>query len=291
MTRPGRLGCDGSRDLVLSFAAACRARCRISAWVRARPGVVADVLVEQRGRNLAGSSGQDATRRMGRAARTWAGGKWPKGVRRKKLTAFALGSDQERALRKAATVAVQDAAVEMSPSVEQARQFAMVISEVFRQPVPDVPLARPATLLEGLAAGIARQLASELIGYPKCSTVLQDLAAKRQVLAAFGVQDDRVYLEEGRAAGPICSPWNPTGQAASTGPAGRRVPPDSGRHDPLRRLDPAAGHYMVHRPARYCLRDRYRDVTMRVAPKWCPQRSIRVRGVGVRPPATRPDWL
>jgi hypothetical protein len=77
---------------------------------------------------------------------------------RKKLTALALGSDQERALRKAATVAVQDTAAEMSSSVEQAGQFAMVISEVFREPAPDAP-TRPATLLEGLEAGIARQLA------------------------------------------------------------------------------------------------------------------------------------
>jgi thioredoxin-like negative regulator of GroEL len=78
---------------------------------------------------------------------------------RNKLIALALGSDQERALRKAATVAVQDTAAEMSPSVEQAGQFAMVISEVFRQPVPDAALTRPATLLEELEGGIARQLA------------------------------------------------------------------------------------------------------------------------------------
>ena len=78
---------------------------------------------------------------------------------RKKLTALALGSDQERALRKAATVAVQDTAAEMSPSVEQAGQFAMVISKVFRQPAPNAPLTRPATLLEGLEGEIARQLA------------------------------------------------------------------------------------------------------------------------------------
>jgi hypothetical protein len=50
---------------------------------------------------------------------------------RKKLTVLVLGSDQERALRKAATAAVQDTAAEMSPSVEQAGQLAMVISEVF----------------------------------------------------------------------------------------------------------------------------------------------------------------
>ena len=35
----------------------------------------------------------------------------------------------------------------------------MVISEVFSQPVPDAPPPGQATLLEGLQAGIARQLA------------------------------------------------------------------------------------------------------------------------------------
>jgi tetratricopeptide (TPR) repeat protein len=78
---------------------------------------------------------------------------------RKKLTALVLGSDQERALRKAAAAAVQDTAAEMSPSAEQARQLAMVISEVFRRPVPDARLAGSVTMLEGLQAGIASRLA------------------------------------------------------------------------------------------------------------------------------------
>ena len=76
-----------------------------------------------------------------------------------KLTALVLGSDQERA-RQAATAAVQDTAEEMSPSgSEQAGQLAMVISEVFREPMPAARLAGPVTLLEGLQAGIAGQLA------------------------------------------------------------------------------------------------------------------------------------
>jgi hypothetical protein len=78
---------------------------------------------------------------------------------RKKLTALVLGGDQERALRKAAVAAVQDTAAEMSSSAEQAGQLAMVISEVFRVPGPDAPLAGSVTMLEGLQAGIARQLA------------------------------------------------------------------------------------------------------------------------------------
>ena len=62
---------------------------------------------------------------------------------RKKLTELILGSEQERALRRAADAAVWATAEEMSPSgAEQAGQVAMVISEVFRGPVPDAPPGR-----------------------------------------------------------------------------------------------------------------------------------------------------
>ena len=106
---------------------------------------------------------------------------------RKKLTELVLGSEQERALRRAADAAVRATAEEMSPTTgERARQVAMVISEVFRDPAPDPPLAGPITLLEGLQAGIAGQLAvlddvgltgtgqssAELVGVP--GTVLAD---------------------------------------------------------------------------------------------------------------------
>ena len=79
---------------------------------------------------------------------------------RQKLTALILGDAQERALRQAATAAVLSAAAEMSPSDgEQAAQLAMVISQVFRTPVPDGPHGERATLLEGLQEGVAGQLA------------------------------------------------------------------------------------------------------------------------------------
>ena len=79
---------------------------------------------------------------------------------RKKLTTLVVGSDQQRALRQAAIAAVQDTAEEMSPSgSEEAGQLAMVISEVFREPMPDARLAGLVTLLEGLQAAIAGQLA------------------------------------------------------------------------------------------------------------------------------------
>ena len=37
----------------------------------------------------------------------------------------------------------------------------------------------------------------ELIGYARCSTVLQDLTAQRQALASLSVPDDRIYLDKG----------------------------------------------------------------------------------------------
>jgi hypothetical protein len=73
-----------------------------------------------------------------------------------------LGSDQERALRKAAADAVQDTAAEMNLSAEQSRRppmVSMVIRKAFRKPVQDALLAGSMTMLEVLQAGIARQLA------------------------------------------------------------------------------------------------------------------------------------
>ncbi len=106
---------------------------------------------------------------------------------RKKLTTLVLGDAQERALQQAAIAAVQDTADELSPTDGQrAGQIAMVINEVFRAPGPDAPLAGVATLVEGLQAGIAGQLAvlddvgltgtwqspAEVLGVP--GTVLAD---------------------------------------------------------------------------------------------------------------------
>ena len=78
---------------------------------------------------------------------------------RKKLTALVLGSDQERALGRAATAAIQLTVTQLAPpDDERAEQLAMVVSEVFRGP-PGVALAGQGTLLEALQAGIAAKLA------------------------------------------------------------------------------------------------------------------------------------
>jgi hypothetical protein len=79
---------------------------------------------------------------------------------RKRLTTWVLGTDQERALGQAAAVAVQRTAEELRPKAgDQATQIAMVIDQVFREPMPRGPMAERATLLEALQAGIAGQLA------------------------------------------------------------------------------------------------------------------------------------
>jgi DNA invertase Pin-like site-specific DNA recombinase len=37
----------------------------------------------------------------------------------------------------------------------------------------------------------------EFVGYARCSTVLQDLAAQREALAALRVREERIYLDRG----------------------------------------------------------------------------------------------
>jgi tetratricopeptide (TPR) repeat protein len=79
---------------------------------------------------------------------------------RKKLTTWFLGSDQERALRQAATAAIQDTSAHLDPlGGEQAEHVAMVIAEVFRDPKPGAALTDHDTLLQALHRGVAANLA------------------------------------------------------------------------------------------------------------------------------------
>jgi hypothetical protein len=77
---------------------------------------------------------------------------------RKKLVTLVLGTDQERALRKAAEAAVEATAVQLTPSAGQADQLATVVGEAFRGR-RGVALAGQGTLLEALQAGVAARLA------------------------------------------------------------------------------------------------------------------------------------
>jgi len=79
---------------------------------------------------------------------------------RRRLTTVLLGTEQERAVRSAATVAVQQTAKDLRPDDDgQAEQVALVISQVFSDPVPDAPLTERQTILEALQAGITAHLA------------------------------------------------------------------------------------------------------------------------------------
>ncbi len=79
---------------------------------------------------------------------------------RRRLATLGLGNEQERALRSAATAAVQRTAAELRPGDEErAEQLAMVVSQVFGEPVPGDLLAGRATMLEALQVGVAGQLA------------------------------------------------------------------------------------------------------------------------------------
>lgn len=79
---------------------------------------------------------------------------------RRKLTTLLMGSEQERELRSAATAAVQRTADELRPGDdEQVQDVALVISQVFGEHAPDASPAGHDSVMEGLKAGVARQLA------------------------------------------------------------------------------------------------------------------------------------
>jgi hypothetical protein len=79
---------------------------------------------------------------------------------RKRLTAWLVGDEQERALRQAATAAVQGTADALcAGDQERADEQAMVISQVFGAVMPQAPLRGHQTLLEALQTGVAGQLA------------------------------------------------------------------------------------------------------------------------------------
>ena len=79
---------------------------------------------------------------------------------RRRLSTVLLGTDQERALRSAAAAAVKRTARDLCPQDDgQAERLALVISQVFSKPTPDVSMAEHQVVLESLQAGIATQLA------------------------------------------------------------------------------------------------------------------------------------
>jgi hypothetical protein len=79
---------------------------------------------------------------------------------RKKLTEIVLGSDQDRALRRSATAAVDALAAELcAGDAKAAEQLALVVSHVFGEPIPGEPLVRQPTVWRLLQERVAQQLA------------------------------------------------------------------------------------------------------------------------------------
>jgi tetratricopeptide (TPR) repeat protein len=78
---------------------------------------------------------------------------------RRKLTSFLLGTEQERALRRVAAMAVLTAHEIRATDAEAADELAMVISQVFVEPAPYSAQGSHTTILEALREGIGKQLA------------------------------------------------------------------------------------------------------------------------------------
>ena len=133
----------------------------------------------------------------------------------KKLITLVLGTDQERALRSAATAAVRLAAEGLRPDDdEQAEHLALVINQVFGEPMPDAPLAANTTVLEALQAGIAGQLAvlddAGLTGTGKSSAELLGLSAGRlaQQLTSHLLREIMVRGARGGPLAPLAAQLN-----------------------------------------------------------------------------------
>jgi hypothetical protein len=134
---------------------------------------------------------------------------------RKKLTTWVLGTDQERALSRAATAAIQATVVQLAPSGgQQAEQLAIVISEVFREPKPDAALAGQATLLQALQAGVTASLAvlddSTLTGTAQSSAEVLGVPASvlAEALANHLVQEIMVRGSGGGPLAPLADQLN-----------------------------------------------------------------------------------
>lgn len=55
----------------------------------------------------------------------------------------------------------------------------------------------PGTMIVSLRGGFADEMTGTFIGYARCSTDKQDLAAQRVALEALGVAPERVYVDHG----------------------------------------------------------------------------------------------
>jgi tetratricopeptide (TPR) repeat protein len=134
---------------------------------------------------------------------------------RKKLITWVLGNEQERALRQAATAAVQLTAEEIcAEGGERAEELAIVISHVFSEPLPRGSLAAQATLLQAFQAGIAEQLAvldeAKLTGTSQSSAQVLGVPAALLAdrLTAHMIREIIIRGSRGGALGPLAAQLN-----------------------------------------------------------------------------------
>ena len=132
---------------------------------------------------------------------------------RGRLSAWIFGTEQERALRSAATEAVHLTVGELWPGDnERAEYAALVISQVFGELVPSVPTAGPTTVLEALGAGIASQVAvledPGLTGTGQSSADLLGVSAGTLAPVLTGHVCGRSSYALRRA--DRCNPWQPS---------------------------------------------------------------------------------
>jgi hypothetical protein len=132
---------------------------------------------------------------------------------RKKLVTLVLGTDQERALRRAAEAAVEATAVQLAPPGEQADQLATAVGDAFRGR-RGVALAGQGTLLEALQAGVAERLAMlddpDGTGTGRSSLVLLEVPSGvlAQTLAGHLVHEITVRGAQGGPLTPLAGQLN-----------------------------------------------------------------------------------
>jgi tetratricopeptide (TPR) repeat protein len=126
---------------------------------------------------------------------------------RKKLASLVLGDDQERALRPAATEAVQRTAAELCPGdAQRAEELAVMVGQLFKTPVPGVLLGEQATVLEALQVATGRQLA--LLDNPGLTVTVQSLTGMGDTSATVVAQKltdhlVREIVARGSRGGPL----------------------------------------------------------------------------------------
>jgi tetratricopeptide (TPR) repeat protein len=134
---------------------------------------------------------------------------------RKKLGAFVLGDDQQRALRSATSAAVRGTADELCPEdTKGAEELAAVISQVFGEPVPVSPLTGHGTVLEALQAGIASQLAvlddADLTGTDQSAAALLGVSGKAvaEKLSGYLLREIIARAASGAPLAPLAAQLN-----------------------------------------------------------------------------------